>query len=87
VSKKELYSRLAVGQAIVFCGLQKFEHGAQTTNNDGLHRYMLKSLRAATISSCGWGTQHHHHIVCGESRTVPRRASELVQLITSRTLH
>ena len=27
----------------------EFEHGAQTTNNDRLHCYMLKSLRAATI--------------------------------------
>jgi hypothetical protein len=27
----------------------EFEQGAQTTNNDRLHCYMLKSWRAATI--------------------------------------
>jgi hypothetical protein len=27
----------------------EFDRGAQTTNNDRLHCYMLKSLRAATI--------------------------------------
>ena len=46
--------QISCGAGHRFSWPAEFEHGAQTTNNDRLHCYMLKSLRAATIFSCGF---------------------------------